>query len=175
VRYPWAVQSVPDGVVVGLGGLGLAIGARVTDRCYVGAAAESESISRVTGAAGDPADYQTLRAGGEARVYFHDGAASWGPAPRHDWIGARYGVETFDRGATMGRFADATLGTDVPLGAVGVTVSISAGFSRQPRAAFGEPARRGPQIFASGAAHPIVVDDTVASPYVAFAIGIVVE
>jgi hypothetical protein len=170
VRYPWDVDSGSDGVVVGLGGLGLSIGARVTDRVYAGAAAESESMSRVTSAAGEPADFERLRVGGELRWYVADGVA---PVPRHDWIGLRYGAESLDRGVTFGRFADATLGTELAFGDVGVTVSLSIGVSR------GVPAAAAPAMTTGGVlarvARPAAPEGAVTTSYVGFAIGLVLD
>jgi hypothetical protein len=179
IRYPWDVQSLPDGVVIGLGGLGLSFGAHLTPHLYLGACAESEAVTRASGNAAS--QYDRLRAGGEARLYFHDGTASsppegspWGPVPRHDWLGARYGVETFDQGTHVGRFADATVGTDIVLGAVGVSLYVSAGVSWEQPAAFGDPA---PVVnaFVRSASLGAPSGDRTTSPYIAFGMGVVFE
>ena len=172
LRYTWDVQSVPDGAVMGVGGIGLAGGVRVTDRIYLGAVAESESISRMTG--GGAPSYDTLRAGGELRYYLHDGAAS---VARHDWIGLRYGVETYDWGATIGRFADVTLGTDVDLGAVGLGLYLTAGLSRQPSSAFAQPVAGPVTVTFTTGTGPYDADTDVmtTSPYVGFGMSLLFQ
>jgi hypothetical protein len=183
IRYTWDVQSLPDGVVMGVGGIGLTGGFRVTDRIYLGAVGESESITRTTGD-GAP-DYVTLRVGGEARYYLHDGVASstpdeasWGPVSRHDWIGVRYGMETYDWGATFGSFADATLGTDIELGTVGLGFYLTAGLSRQLSSAFDQPLP-GPVTvtFATGLGpYDTQADATMTtSPYVGFGMSLLID
>jgi hypothetical protein len=131
-RYPWDVESVPNGVLLGLGGAGLDLGFRLFDRLYIGGTGESEAIMRVSGPPGAKANYDRLRAGGEARLYFHDDDVSMSRA----FLGARYGIETFDEGATVGRFADGTLGFELQLGEVSVGLSITAGISREPLTTF---------------------------------------
>jgi len=137
-RYPWDVQRTPDGVAIGTGGVGIAIGARVADRIYLGVSADAVAITRDPPRAGEPTTYDRLRAGLEARWYFHDDFAFAAPgeeawiAPRHDWLGVRWGAEAEDDSAQLGRFAEVALGTDISYGTVGMGVSLAAGVSRSP-------------------------------------------
>jgi hypothetical protein len=179
-RYPWDVQSIPDGVLIGLGGAGLDLGVRLTDHVYVGATGESEAIVRASGPPDAPSDYDRLRAGGEVRLYFGEDERE----QQHDWLGARYGIETFDEGATRGRFADLTLGTEVVLGDVAVGLGLTVGASREPPAAFASSAQQAAakalvlaRSAASTAARAAAGAPSPAptSPYVAFGMTLVFQ
>ena len=179
-RYPWDVQRTPDGVAIGTGGVGIAIGARVTDRIYLGVSADAVAITREPPHSGEPATYDRLRAGLEARWYFHDGLAFAAPgeeawmAPRHDWLGVRWGAEAEDDSAQLGRFAEAALGTDISYGTIGMAVSLAAGVSRSPGAPIGAATMLDVQGGAARApgAPPV---SAATSPYVGFTLALLFQ
>jgi hypothetical protein len=178
-RYPWDLQSLPDGIAYGTGGIGIAVGARITDRVYVGVSADVVAITREFDRAGGPKSYDRFRAGVEARWYFHDGLAFASPgeepwsAPRYDWLGVRWGEEARDDSAVTGRFAELSLGTDISYGTIGMGVALSAGVSREPVALSGAAT---PIFEAIGAAPSAAHAPAQAnSPYVGFALSLLFQ
>ena len=178
VRYPWGAQSIPDGFLIGLGGLELDAGLHVTEHLYAGASGESVAMTRVSDEKDVPNAYGRLRAGGEARVYLYEDAET------RDWLGVRYGVESFDEGTTIGRFADVTIASELVVSGVGVAIGITGGVSREPARAFGDPAAaqsRAAFAFARAASAsesvsaPADQNASKTCPYVALAIGVVFE
>jgi len=144
IRFPWDGESLPNGAAFGVGGVGVDIGMHVSDTWYLGGSADWEAVLSTAGdAESGPGEYNRFRAGGEARYYFHEGTAAanvndaaWTPIPRHNYLGVRGGIETFDGGTTEGKFADVTLGTEMTTSVIGMGMYISAGLSLEPASLF---------------------------------------
>ena len=149
LRFPFDVYANGRGVQIGMIGIGGDLGGRVSDALYLGVTGDYQLV--IDGRTGDdprgmhgPDVRHRLRAGVEGRWYFAEGLATvtsggcdCGCAPvestvmRRAWLGVRGGVETFDR-ATIGRFADVTLGMDYQLTTNQLGMYVSAGVSREP-------------------------------------------
>jgi hypothetical protein len=127
VRIPFDMSGAHNFMGMGLAGLGLDVGERVSSDVYVGAQADYELVLDV--GAKDPSvtpsALHRLRAGGELRYYVADGLAEvtsggcdCGCPPttaivqRRVWLGVAGGLETIDQGATSGRYGTATIGFD---------------------------------------------------------------
>ncbi|HEX4418454.1 MAG TPA: hypothetical protein VH165_11170 [Kofleriaceae bacterium] len=141
--------------VIGVGGLGLGLGKRLTDAWYLGGTAELEGLVATGDLDGAP--LLRLRGGAEARYIFHQGTGTAsvndGPAfevPRYDWIGARAGLESLDGGTTRGGYADLSLGTDMWIGSTQLGIYLSAGIAIEPLHAYGTPSTTGDPTFRTG-------------------------
>ena len=129
--------------LIGVGGLELGVGKRLTDNWYLGATGDFEGlVDTDVFAASSPSI--RLRAGGEARYIFNTGTGSAsvndGPefaVPRTDWIAARVGAETLDEGSSYGTYGDVSIGTDFWLGHTQIGMYVEAGLSVEPTAAYG--------------------------------------
>lgn len=148
LRIPFDVSGAHDAFLIGLGGLGLDVGEQVSPTTYLGVTAEYEAV--LDAGAEDPAVtpdlLHRLRAGAEARFALADGdieLTSGGcacgcpptstPTHRRLWFGGAAGVETIDRGRTVGRFATITLAIDfrAPAGGTRFGIYASAEWARE--------------------------------------------
>ncbi len=149
LRFPWDVTITPNVVGIGMMGLGLDLGERVTDRLYLGVATEDEMIMNISSATASGLDNR-FRAGVEARYIFHTGTSMVGggssgdcccysepvEVPRYDWVGLRFGEESLGDFATRGTFADVSIGTDAQMGSGQLGAYVSAGISSEPASAY---------------------------------------
>ena len=149
LSVPVDVTLAPNQTLIGVGGLGLGLGKRVTDDWYLGVTGDIEGLVATNFEASN-APSMRLRGGAEARYIFHQGSGTAsindGPAfavPRYDWVGARAGVESLDGGTTRGAYAELSLGTDMWLGTTQIGMYLSAGASVEPTAAYGTPSMTG--------------------------------
>jgi hypothetical protein len=141
VTIPWDTTVVHGAHALGLAGLGVAVGARVTPRWYVGGTADGELLMVFAPTtATNPAGLATIgreRLGAELRYTFEDAAspvlASFG---HRKWVGLRGGIETVDNATTYGRFADITLGRDSQLGGLALGIYVSLGVSFEAAGAY---------------------------------------
>jgi hypothetical protein len=186
VRIPWDGTAYPNHAAIGMGGIGVDVGKVMANGLYLGATGDYEELMDIGGMTGDSDAspmHSRLRGGVEGRYYFHDGSAEAsindGPyftVPRHDWIGARGGVESMD-GRTLGGYADLEIGFDAMINSFGFGMYITGGVSVEPKGLFTSPS--GPVTstnndgFANYSATSTVSDPTdasgpgdVVSPYV---------
>ncbi len=140
LTFPWDATALKGANAWGLGGVGFAVGARAGRRWYLGGVAEIEAVMYTGAATADnPAGINTVgreRLGGEVRYYLDDRTTSPSFFSHERWIGLRYGAETVDSRATVGRFADVTLGHDSVLGAMRMGLYVSAGLSFETATAY---------------------------------------
>ena len=185
MRFPWDVESLPDGVGVGVGGIGLDLGVRVADRLYLGASADWEAVIDSSGSDYGPGEYNRIRAGGELRYYLHAPRSSGSSGDLDDgagvatqtWVGLRAGVERYRGDLASGRFADLTIGDDFWFGPVGMALYLSAGAGDDPASAFGsqDPSTSATPDVLSGSGGPAPAQPaapTTTSPYLTFGMSI---
>jgi hypothetical protein len=127
---------------MGVGGLGVGVGKRVSDNWYLGGTFDFEEEVNMTGENG-PDGFFRMRAGGEARYVFNHGtgeaSVNCGPAfavPRTDWIAFRTGAETLDEGTSYGTYGDVSIGTDFWLGSTQLSMYLQGGASIEPTATY---------------------------------------
>jgi hypothetical protein len=170
ITIPWDTTVVHGAHAIGLAGLGVAVGARITPRWYVGGTADGEMLMVFApSSASNPAGLDTIgreRLGGEIRYTFEDAASPVLPSFGHrKWIGLRGGIETVDSATTFGRFADVTLGRDSQLAGVALGIYVSLGVSFEAAGAYTATTTSMPPAtpaVASNASAPLE-----ASPYLA--------
>lgn len=140
MRFPWEL-TLQDHTGIGVLGLGLDLGERVTDRLYLGVSADY--MFRIQLTTDDDPLISRFRGGVEARYVFHEGTATMGggggdcccnpytegtEVPRYDWIGARFGATTVDGFGSYGRFGELELGTDMQGGNVQLGGYLAVGY-----------------------------------------------
>jgi opacity protein-like surface antigen len=143
VNLPVDATFAPNQTLIGVGGVELGLGQRLTDRWYLGVTGGIEGLVGTNFEATNTPSMR-LRGGVEARYTFHQGSGTVsvndGPefgVPRYDWIGANAGLESLDGGTTHGEYAELTLGSDVWLGRTQVGMYLKAGVSIEPNGAYG--------------------------------------
>jgi hypothetical protein len=143
VNLPVDAMFAPNQTLIGVGGVELGLGQRLTDRWYLGVTGGVEGLVGTNFEATNTPSMR-LRGGVEARYIFHQGSGTAsvndGPAfgvPRYDWIGANAGLESLDGGTTHGEYAELSLGSDMWLGRAQVGMYLKAGVSVEPTGAYG--------------------------------------
>jgi hypothetical protein len=144
---PWEGTFAADNVWIGMVGVGVGVGNRITPNWYLGVTADYELLAGIEGGDADgPAvpDLNRFRGGLETRYVFNHGSSvgtvNCGPAfhlPRYDWIGARAGVETLDGGTTHGEYGELSIGSAFALGRTQLGMYLAAGLSAEPVQAYG--------------------------------------
>ena len=143
---PWDDTIAAGSDWIGMAGLGIGFGTRVTPSWYFGVTGDWELMMN----AGDASDLDRFRAGVEARYTFGQSTASASvncgpptPTPLYYWLAARAGGETLDMGTTHGEYADLSLGADIALGQTQIGMYVSAGLSVEPTSAYALPTTTG--------------------------------
>ncbi len=133
---PWDGEFIGGQALVGMGGLGVGLGARLTPNWYLGGTADAEAVMSTNDSGGMSG---RIRAGAEARYIFGHGAGvgtvNDGPefgVDRYTWIGMRAGVETLDEFTSRGAYADVSLGTAFALGHTQIGMYASVGLAVEP-------------------------------------------
>jgi hypothetical protein len=144
---PWDGTFAADNVWVGMVGVGVGLGNRITPDWYLGVTADYELLAGVEAGNGDVIDVPDLsrfRGGLETRYVFNHGTSvatvNDGPdfrLPRYDWIGARAGFETLDGGTTHGEYGELSIGSSFALGRTQLGLYLAAGLSVEPDRAYG--------------------------------------
>ncbi len=129
--FAWDGASGPGMTLIGVGGMGVGLGDRVTPHLYLGVTADFES--EITSTVESPAEGMRLRAGGEVRYIIGDHTAATMFA-RTSYVALRGGLESL--GGQSGRYADITLGVDWWLGQFWMGGYISAGASVDPMTSY---------------------------------------
>ncbi len=142
LSLPFDVTFGNGPTLMGVGGLGVGVGKRVSDNWYLGGTFDFEEEVNMTGENG-PDGFFRMRAGGEARYIFNRGtgeaSVNCGPAfavPRTDWIAFRTGAETLDEGTSYGTYGDVSIGTDFWLGSTQFSMYLQGGASIEPTATY---------------------------------------
>jgi hypothetical protein len=142
---PWEGTFAADNVWIGMVGVGVGLGNRITPNWYLGVTADYELLAGIEGGDdGTVPDLNRLRGGVETRYIINRGTSvasvNCGPAfhlPRYDWIGARAGVETLDGGTTHGEYGELSIGSAFALGRTQLGMYLAAGLSVEPIQAYG--------------------------------------
>jgi hypothetical protein len=142
LSLPFDVTFGNGPTLMGVGGLGIGLGKRVSDNWSLGGTFDFEEEVNMTGENG-PDGFFRMRAGGEARYIFNRGtgeaSVNCGPAfpvPRTDWIAFRTGAETLDEGTSFGTYGDVSIGTDFWLGSTQLSMYLQGGASIEPTATY---------------------------------------
>ncbi|HEY1817243.1 MAG TPA: hypothetical protein VGG74_33080 [Kofleriaceae bacterium] len=131
--------------LMGVGGVEVGIGKRLSDHWYVGGTGGVEMLVGMSDYNNAPG--KRLRAGGEARYIFGTGTGSASvncgpsfPVPITGWLQARAGAETLNGGSSFGTYGDLAIGMNWWLGHMQVGMYLQAGMSIEPTSAYGTPA-----------------------------------
>jgi hypothetical protein len=142
LSLPFDVTFGGGPTLMGVGGLGIGLGSRVSDNWYLGGTFDFEEEVNMTGENG-PDGFFRMRAGAEARYVFDHGtgeaSVNCGPAfpiPRTDWVAFRTGAETLDEGTSYGTYGDVSIGTDFWLGTTQLSMYLQGGASIEPTATY---------------------------------------
>jgi hypothetical protein len=142
LTLPFDITFGNGPTLMGVGGLGIGLGTRVSDNWYLGGTFDFEEEVNMTGENG-PDGFFRMRAGGEARYVFNHGTGEASvncgpdfPVPRTDWIAFRTGAETLDEGTSYGTYGDVSIGTDFWLGSTQLSMYLQAGASIEPTATY---------------------------------------
>jgi hypothetical protein len=148
VYMPWDGTFAEDRVWIGMVGVGVGLGNRITPDWYLGVTADYEMLMGAEGGNWDAPinvpDLNRLRGGVESRYIFNQGSGvgtvNDGPefgVPRYDWIGARAGFETLDGGTTHGEYGELSIGSAFAMGRMQLGMYLAAGLSVEPVQAYG--------------------------------------
>jgi hypothetical protein len=143
LSLPFDVTFGNGPTLMGVGGLGVGLGKRVSDNWYLGGTADVEEEVNMSGGGNGPDGFLRLRAGGEARYVFNHGTGEASvncgpefPVPRTDWVAFRAGAETLDEGTSYGTYGDVSIGTDFWLGSTQFSMYLQGGASIEPTATY---------------------------------------
>ena len=141
LSLPFDVTFGNGPTLMGVGGLGVGLGKRVSDNWYLGGTADLEQEVNMSG--DGPDGFLRIRAGGEARYVFNHGTGEASvncgpefPVPRTDWVAFRAGAETLDEGTSYGTYGDVSIGTDFWLGSTQFSMYLQGGASIEPTATY---------------------------------------